>query len=142
MAGRHLNPSEHAIVLCAGEKSQIQARDRTPRSLPMSPRRRGIMKHDDRRHGTATLFAALNVTEGRVIGKRMQRHRHPDRIQILDPIDGGTPKDLDLHLIDAINGYIATHNDDPGALVRTAKAGDIPAQLRRARAPLDKTPSE
>jgi transposase len=99
VVGLYLNPPEHAIVLCVDEKSQIQALDRTQKSLPIYPGRLGTMTHDYKRHGTTTLFAALNVAEGIVIDKCMQRHRHQEWIKFLEEIDARTPEDLDLHLI-------------------------------------------
>lgn len=99
VVGLYLNPPEHALVLCVDEKSQIQALDRTQRSLPMYPGRCGTMTHDYKRNGTTTLFAALNVAEGIVIGECMPRHRHQEWLKFLEIIDGSTPADLDVHLI-------------------------------------------
>lgn len=76
VVGLYLNPPEHAIVLCVDEKSQIQAIDRTQKSLPIYPGRLGTMTHDYERNGTTTLFAALDVAEGIVIEACMSRHRH------------------------------------------------------------------
>src|SRR5205807_1079323 len=81
VVGLYLNPPEHAIVLCVDEKSQIQALDRTQKSLPLYPGRCGTMTHDYKRNGTTTLFAALNVAEGIVIGECMPRHRHQEWIK-------------------------------------------------------------
>jgi transposase len=106
VVGLYLNPPEHAIVLCADEKSQIQALDRTQPSLPMYPGRCGTMTHDYKRNGTTTLFAALQVADGKVISTCMNRHRHLEWIRFLRLIDKETPKDLDLHLI--VDNY-ATH---------------------------------
>lgn len=203
VVGLYLNPPEHAIVLCVDEKSQIQALDRTQKSLPLYPGRCGTMTHDYKRNGTTTLFAALNVAEGIVIGECMPRHRHQEWIKFLKRIDASTDPDLDLHLIadnycthkhpkvqrwldrhprihmhfiptssswlnlverwfrdltdrrlrrgvfrsvpaliEAIEDYIEHHNDTDRGFVWTAKAEDILAKVRRARAVLDKTPSE
>lgn len=99
IVGLYLSPPEHAIVLSCDEKSQIQALDRTQPSLPMKKGRCGTMTHDYKRHGTTTLFAALNTIDGRVIGTCMQRHRHQEWIKFLKLIDAQTPADQTLHLI-------------------------------------------
>jgi transposase len=99
VVGLYLNPPEHALVLCVDEKSQIQALDRTQPSLPLKKGRCGTMTHDYKRHGTTTLFAALELAEGRLIGTCMQRHRHQEWLKFLKLIDRQTPSDLDLHLI-------------------------------------------
>ena len=99
VVGLYLNPPEHALVLCADEKSQIQALERTQPSLPMYPGRCGTMTHDYQRHGTTTLFAALELAEGRLIGTCMPRHRHQEWIRFLKLIDAETPPGLDLHVI-------------------------------------------
>ena len=106
VVGLYLDPPEHALVLCADEKSQIQALDRTQPGLPLKKGRCGTMTHDYKRNGTTTLFAALNVAEGQLIGKCMNRHRHQEWIKFLKLIDSETPKELDLHLI--VDNY-ATH---------------------------------
>jgi transposase len=202
VVGLYLNPPEHAIVLSVDEKSQIQALDRTQKSLPLYPGRCGTMTHDYKRNGTTTLFAALNVAEGIVIGDCMARHRHQEWIKFLKLIDDSTDPNLDLHLIadnycthkhpkvrrwlarhprfhmhfiptssswlnlverwfrdltdrrlrrgvfhcvpaliEAIENYIEHHNDTDKGFRWTAKADDILAKVRRARAVLDKTPS-
>jgi transposase len=99
VVGLYLNPPEHALVLCVDEKSQIQALDRTQRSLPMYPGRCGTLTHDYKRYGTTTLFAAIELVEGRLIGTCMPRHRHQEWIKFLRLIDTDTPAGLDLHLI-------------------------------------------
>jgi transposase len=106
VVGLYLDPPEHALVLCVDEKSQIQALDRTQKSLPMFPGRLGTVTHDYKRNGTTTLFAALDVFEGTVIGTCMDRHRHQEFIRFLKQIDAETPQGLDLHLI--VDNY-ATH---------------------------------
>jgi len=102
----YLNPPEHALVFCADEKTQIQALDRTQPSLPLKKGRCGTMTHDYKRNGTTTLFAALNVAEGKLIGSCMPRHRHQEWIKFLNQIDQETPAELALHLI--VDNY-ATH---------------------------------
>lgn len=106
VVGLYLDPPDHALVFCVDEKSQIQALDRTQKSLPLFPGRLGTVTHDYRRNGTTTLFAALNVFEGTVIGTCMKRHRHQEFLRFLKQIDAETPKNLDLHLI--VDNY-ATH---------------------------------
>lgn len=106
IVGLYLNPPAHALVLSVDEKSQIQALDRTQPGLPMKKGRLGTMTHDYIRHGTTTLFAALDVLEGKVIGQCMQRHRHQEFIRFLRTINRATPASLDLHLI--LDNY-ATH---------------------------------
>jgi transposase len=203
VVGLYLNPPEHALVLCADEKSQIQALDRTQKSLPMYPGRCGTLTHDYKRNGTTTLFAALELAEGRLIGTCMARHRHREWLAFLRLIDEKTPAELDLHLIvdnysthkhpkvkrwlsrhprfhvhfiptssswlnmierwfrditdkrirrgvfksveqlvAAITDYIAQHNENPQTFTWTAKAEEILAKVRRARAALDKTRTE
>jgi transposase len=99
VVGLYLNPPDKALVLCFDEKSQIQALDRTQPGLPMKKGRCGTMTHDYKRHGTTTLFAALNVLDGTVIGDCMGRHRHQEFLKFLRKIDRETPADLPLHLI-------------------------------------------
>ncbi len=99
IVGLYLNPPEHAIVLCADEKSQIQALDRTQPGLPMKPGRCGTMTHDYKRNGTTTLFAAMSTLDGKVIGECMPRHRHQEWLKFLKLIDRKAPKGLDLHII-------------------------------------------
>jgi transposase len=99
VVGLYLNPPEKAIVLCVDEKSQIQALDRTQPSLPMKPGRAGTMTHDYKRHGTTTLFAALNTLDGTVIGQCLPRHRHQEFLKFLRTLDREFPRKLELHLI-------------------------------------------
>lgn len=202
IVGLYLNPPEHALVLCCDEKSQIQALDRTQPSLPLKPGRAGTMTHDYKRNGTATLFAALNTLDGKVIGVCMERHRHQEWLWFLRHLDAVTPSDKDLHLIvdnysthkhakvqrwlkrhrrfhfhftptsaswlnmverffrdltanrlrrgvfrdvpemvDAIEGYIDKHNENPKPFIWTAKANDILAKVKRAHKALDKVHS-
>jgi transposase len=202
VVGLYLNPPEHALVLSCDEKSQIQALDRTQKSLPMFPGRLGTLTHDYKRNGTTTLFAAIELAEGKIIAECMQRHRHQEWLRFLKKIDVETPPELDLHLIvdnyathkhpkvqrwlqrhkrfhmhftptssswlnvierwfrditdqrirrgtfksveqleQAICDYIDHHNANPKSFQWTAKAPDILAKVRRARAALDKVPS-
>lgn len=99
VVGLYLNPPEHAIVLCADEKSQIQALDRTQPGLPMKKGRCGTMTHDYKRNGTATLFAALDALEGHVISMYDERHRHQEWLKFLGAIDTVVPADRQIHLI-------------------------------------------
>ena len=99
IVGLYLNPPARALVLCVDEKSHIQALARPPPGLPMKKGRCGTMTHDYKRHGTTTLFAALSMLDGQVIGDCMPRHRHQEFIRFLKKIDTDTPPELDLHLI-------------------------------------------
>jgi transposase len=99
VVGLYLNPPENAIVLCMDEKSQIQALDRTQPSLPIKKGRAGTMTHDYKRNGTTTLFAALDVLTGAVIGQCLPRHRHIEFLKFLRTIDREVPKGLAVHLI-------------------------------------------
>ena len=99
VVGLYLNPPEKALVLSVDEKSQIQALDRTQPGLPLKKGRAGTMTHDYKRHGTTTLFAALNVATGEVIGECMPRHRAGEFLKFLKKIDRETLPNLDLHLI-------------------------------------------
>ena len=107
VVGLYLNPPEKAVVLCMDEKSQIQALDRTQPSLPIKPGRAGTMTHDYKRNGTTTLFAALDVLTGSVIGRCLPRHRHVAFLKFLKTIDREVPRGLKVHLI--LDNY-ATHN--------------------------------
>jgi transposase len=99
VVGVHLTPPQNAVVLCVDEKSQIQALDRTQPGLPMKPGRCGTFTHDYKRNGTTTLFAALQMVEGRVIGECYPRHRHQEFLKFLRRLDGEFPEDKTLHLI-------------------------------------------
>ncbi len=99
VVGLYLNPPDRALVLCVDEKSQIQALDRTQPGLPMKPGRCGTFTHDYKRHGTTTLFAALNILDGKVIGDCMPHHRHQEFIRFLKTLDRQTPPGLNLELI-------------------------------------------
>jgi len=106
VVGLYVDPPKKALVFSVDEKSQIQALDRTQPGLPMKRGRAGTMTHDYKRNGTTTLFAALNVLTGDVIGQCMPRHRHDEFLAFLKKIDRQTPAGLDLHLI--VDNY-ATH---------------------------------
>jgi transposase len=106
IVGLYLDPPEHALVLSLDEKSQIQALDRTQPGLPMKKGRAQTLTHDYKRHGTTTLFAALNTLDGTVIADCMERHRHQEWLKFLRRIDAQTPKDKQAHLI--VDNY-ATH---------------------------------
>ena len=198
VVGLYLNPPENAIVLCMDEKSQIQALDRTQPSLPIKPGRAGTMTHDYKRNGTTTLFAALDVLTGSVIGQCLPRHRHVEFLKFLRTIDREVPRGLNVHLIldnyaahnhpnvktwlakhprfelhftptssswlnmveiffgrltdkairrgifhnvpdliDAIQNYLAAHNENPQPFQWTATADQILAKVRRGRVTLE-----
>ena len=99
VVGLYLDPPDKALVLCCDEKSQCQALERTQLALPLAPKRPRTMTHDYTRHGTVTLFAALNVLEGKLISRTEAHHTHVEWLRFLKQIDRETPKDLDLHLI-------------------------------------------
>jgi transposase len=118
VVGLYVNPPEQAIVLCMDEKSSVQALDRTQPSLPMMKGRAATMTYDYKRHGTTTLFAALDVLTGTVIGDCMPRHRHVEFLKFLRKIDREVPKGLDVHLIcdnysthkhATVNAWLAKH---------------------------------
>lgn len=106
IVGLYLNPPDKSLVLCVDEKSQIQALERTQPSLPLKKGRCGTYTHDYKRNGTTTLFAALSMLDGKVIGDCMLRHRHHEFIRFLKKIDSQTDLGLDLHLI--VDNY-STH---------------------------------
>jgi transposase len=118
VVGLYLAPPEKALVLCVDEKSQMQALDRTAPMLPMMPAVPGRKTHDYVRHGTTSLFAALDTATGKVIGQHQRRHRHQEFLRFLKTIDKNTPAELDLHLIcdnyathktPAIKQWLASH---------------------------------
>ena len=203
VVGLYLNPPEHALVLSCDEKSQIQALDRTQKSLPLFPGRLKTQTHDYKRNGTTTLFAAIELANGKIIAECMPRHRHQEWIRFLKKIDQETPSHLALHLIvdnyathkhpkvknwlkrhkrfhihfiptssswlnvierwfrditcnrirngvfksvaqlqQAIRDYIDHHNANPKTFIWSRKAEDILEKVARARAALNKIPSE
>ena len=109
MVGIYLSPPQNALVLAVDEKSQIQALDRTQPVLPLAPTTPARMTHDYVRHGTTSLFAALDIASGSVIAQHYRRHRHQEFLRFLKTIDTAVPKDLDLHLI--LDNY-ATHKTE------------------------------
>jgi transposase len=106
IVGLYVDPPAHAVVLSIDEKSQIQALDRTQPGLPMKKGRCGTMTHDYKRNGTTTLFAALNVLDGKVIGRCMQQHRHQEFIRFLNTVEAAVPAGKLIH---AIADNYATH---------------------------------
>ena len=106
VVGLYIDPPAHAVVLSIDEKSQIQALDRTQPGLPMKKGRCATMTHDYKRHGTTTLFAALDILEGKVIGRCMQRHRHQEFIRFLNAVEREVPADTAVHVV--LDNY-ATH---------------------------------
>jgi transposase len=106
VVGLYMNPPENALILSIDEKSQIQALDRTQPGLPMKKGRAGTMTHDYKRNGTTTLFAALDVLKGEVIGQCLPRHRHQEFLKFLALVDKTVPSHLELHCI--VDNY-ATH---------------------------------
>jgi len=105
IVGLYIDPPKHAIVLSVDEKSQIQALDRTQPGLPLKPGRAGTMTHDYKRHGTTTLFAALDVLEGTVISRCMQRHRHQEFLRFLNAVERAVPAGKVIHAI--LDNYAA-----------------------------------
>ena len=99
VVGLYVAPPEHAVVLCVDEKSQIQALDRSQPMLPMRPGQVARRSHDYKRHGTTSLFAALDIATGHVIGKCYGRHRATEFRKFLDQIEANVPKGLEVHLI-------------------------------------------
>jgi transposase len=105
VVGLYVDPPAHAVVFSVDEKSQIQALDRTQPGLPMKKGRAGTMTHDYKRHGTTTLFAAMNVLDGTVIGRNMQRHRHQEFIRFLNAVEREVPAGKTVHAI--LDNYAA-----------------------------------
>jgi transposase len=124
IVGLYVDPPAHAVVLSVDEKSQIQALDRTQPGLPMKKGRAGTITHDYKRHGTTTLFAALNVLDGTVIAQNMQRHRHQEFIRFLNRIEREVPGDKAIHVI--LDNYAAHKKDKVRALARAPSALDLP----------------
>ena len=106
IVGLYMHPPAHAVVLSIDEKSQIQALDRTQPGLPLKPGKCGTMTHDYKRNGTTTLFAALNVVEGTVLGRCMQKHTHRELIRFLNAVERAVPAGKMIH---AIADNYATH---------------------------------
>jgi transposase len=110
IVGLYLNPPDRAMVLCVDEKSQIQALDRTQPLLPMRPGQIERRSHDYQRHGTTSLFAALDIATGRVIGRCYQRHRAVEFRKFLATVEAAVPAELDIHLV--LDNH-ATHKAPP-----------------------------
>src|SRR5436190_2056055 len=109
IVGLYMDPPEHAVVFCVDEKSQIQALDRTQPMLPMRPGQLERRTHDYKRHGTTSLFAALELKTSRVIGQLHRRHRSQEFRRFLDAIEANVPPDLDVHIV--LDNY-GTHKTD------------------------------
>jgi transposase len=126
IVGLYLNPPERALVLCADEKSQIQALDRTQPTLPMRPGQAERRTYDYKRHGTTSLFAALDVATGRVIGELHRRHRSTEFRKFLDRIDAEVPAELAVHLIWTTTARTRRRSS-------TAGCSDIPVSTSTSR---------
>jgi hypothetical protein len=126
VVGLYVDPPAHAIVLSVDEKSQIQALDRTQPGLPLKKGRAGTMTHYYERHGTTTLFAAMNVLDGTVIGRNMQRHRHQEFIRFLNVVEKQVPVGKTIHAI--VDNYAAHNTQAPqcAPMARTPSAMDVP----------------
>jgi hypothetical protein len=145
VVGLYVDPPAHAIVLSVDEKSQIQALDRTQPGLPLKKGRAGTMTHDYVRHGTTTLFAAMNVLDGTVIGCNMQRHRHQEFIRFLNVIEKQVPAGKTIHAI--IDNYAAHkhpnvrrwlgHEEPPKPPARLLKADGRRAKVLATARPAD-----
>lgn len=109
IVGLYMDPPEHAVVFCVDEKSQIQALDRTQPMLPMRPGQLERRTHDYKRHGTTSLFAALDLKTSRVIGQLHRRHRSQEFRRFLDTIEANVPPDLEVHIV--LDNY-GTHKTD------------------------------
>jgi transposase len=118
IVGLYLNPPDHALVLCVDEKSQIQALDRTQPLLPMRPGQAERRTHDYKRHGTTSLFAALDVKAGTIIGKCMPRHRAQEFRRFLDTVEQHVPADLDIHIV--MDNASSHKTNDPRLVRQTA----------------------
>ncbi len=131
VVGLYLDPPDKAVVFSVDEKSQIQALDRSQPGLPLKKGRAGTMTHDYKRHGTTTLFAALNLLDGKVIGHCMKRHRHQEFIRFLNRIDRQTLPCLDIHLI--VDNYAAHKTPEVKRWLKNILAST--STLRRPRPP-------
>ena len=107
MIGLYLNPPDRALVLCCDEKSQCQALEPTQPGLPLGMEHIRTQTHDYFRHGTVTLFAALNYLDGKIISRTEDKHTHVEWLRFLKQLDRDTPKDLDLHLM--VDNYATKH---------------------------------
>jgi transposase len=129
IVGLYVDPPAHSLVLSLDEKSRIQALDRSQPGLPLKPGKAGTWTHDYKRHGTTTLFAALNVLDGRVIGRCMARHRHQEFIRFLNAIEREVPAGKVIHVI--LDNYAA--HKHPKVHAWLTRAG--PSTSRRPPAP-------
>jgi transposase len=145
--GLYVAPPAHAVVLSIDEKSQIQALDRTQPGLPLKKGRGATLTHDYKRNGTTTLFAALNVLDGTVIGQNMQRHRHQDFIRFLDAVERDVPADKAVHVIldnyathkhAAVRGWLARHPRWTFHFTPTSSSWLNAVDLRRENGPPDR----
>jgi transposase len=124
IVGLYMNPPAHAVVVSIDEKSQIQALDRTQPGLPLKPGKCGTMTHDYKRHGTTTLFAALNILDGSVVGRCMPRHTHQEFIKFLNAVERAVPAGKIIH---AIADNYATHKHPKGpAMVGRPRSLGLP----------------
>jgi DDE superfamily endonuclease len=130
VVGLYIDPPAHAVVLSLDEKSQIQALDRTQPGLPMKKGRCATMTHDYKRHGTITLFAALDILEGKVIGRCMQRHQHQEFIRCLNAVECEVPADKAVHVV--LDNY-ATHKHPQGAQLAGRGPSNGPKSVPRSR---------
>jgi transposase len=129
IVGLYVDPPAHAVVLSLDEKPQIQALDRTQPGLPVKPGRCATMTHDYERHGTTTLFAALNVLDGRVVGRCMQRHRHQEFIRFLNAVEAAVPAGKLVHAV--LDNYATHKPGPPRACPRGGKHPKVRAWLAR-----------
>ena len=124
VVGLYVDPPAHAVVLSLVEKSQIQALDRTQPGLPMKKGRCATMTHDYKRHGSTTLFAALDILEGKVIGRCMQRHRYQEFIRFLNAVERQVAADKAAHVV--LDNYGYTQAPQGARLARTPSARHLP----------------
>jgi hypothetical protein len=129
VVGLYVDPPAHAIVLSFDEKSQIQALDRTQPGLPMKKGRAGTMTHDHKRNGTTTLFVALDVLEGKVIGRCMQRRRHEEFIRFLNTINAEITAGKTVHVIP--DNYAAHKHPAVRAFLKPPSSAPLPRQTKR-----------
>ena len=124
VVGLYMNPPRHAVVVSIDEKSQIQALDRTQPGLPLKRGKCATLTHDYKRHGTTTLFAALSVLEGKVIGRCVPRHRHQEFIRFIATVERSVPAGKVIHAI--LDNYAAHKHPQSAGLARRASAMDVP----------------
>jgi transposase len=127
IVGLYVDPPAHAVVLSVDEKSQIQTLDRTQPGLPMKKGRLGTMTHDYIRNGTTTLFPALNVLEGKVIGRCMQRHRHKEFIRFLNAVEAEVPAGKIVHVIVDNYAIPRSRRGSPAILASSSTSPRLPA---------------